>query len=233
MKSDLNLHTFSSRLDLHTALCATICRALEEGIKSNGAAALALSGGSTPKALFAQLSRCELPWDKVLITLVDERWTEPSNSDSNEYLVRTLLLQGLAKEAQFIPLKSTHITAEEAEPACGIALRRLPEDFDVVLLGMGTDGHTASFFPGAATLQEALKSDKSCVAVIPPEAPYERMTLTFSRLIKSKNIFLHIEGEGKMKVLQKARESKDVETMPVRAFLHRTSTPLLEVYYAA
>ena len=233
MKSKLSLHTFSSRLDLRNTLRMNICNALRDGIDANGVASMALSGGSTPKALFEQLSHCELPWNKVLVTLVDERWLEPSQNDSNEHLVRSLLLQNLAKEAQFIPLKSTHTTAEEAEPACDKALRRLPEDFDVVLLGMGTDGHTASFFPGALTLQKALTSDKSCVAVTPPEAPYERMTLTLSRLIKSKNIFLHIEGEEKIKILQRAQESQNVESMPIRAFLYRTSTPLLEVYYAA
>lgn len=233
MNSNAALHTFASRQTLHLALSQTICDTLKSGIETNGNASLAVSGGSTPKPLFEALSHCQLEWEKVLITLVDERWVDPESEASNEHLVRSILMQNRAKNAQFIALKSTHNTAAEAENSCAQRLKGFNNDFDVVVLGMGTDAHTASFFPEAERLSEALESQSDCIAITPPEAPYERMTLTLSRLLRSRRLFLHIEGETKYTVYKEALEEGALEEMPIRAFIHRHTKPSLEVYYAA
>jgi len=207
-------------------------RILLEGIEKRGRATLALSGGSTPKQLFAYLSQSDIPWQKVYITLVDERWTDTSSNDSNEYLVRNFLMKDRAKEANFIGLKNEAKHAVDGVAQCIERLLVLHDDFDLVILGMGEDGHTASFFPKAKELEKALNSTEVCVAITPPEAEYERMTLSLSRLLRAKNIFLHLQGKRKYDVINEAFKGGSIGEMPIRAFLNRESKPYMEVFYA-
>ena len=142
--------------ELDDALARHVAGQLRQDIAIHGAASLAVSGGGTPRNMFQRLSRCELDWSRVWITLVDERWVDPGDADSNERLVRQYLLQNKADSARFVGLKSAH-----ADPAQGIAeisrrLARIPRPFTRVILGMGADGHTASWFPQAANLEALL-----------------------------------------------------------------------------
>lgn len=222
---------FASKEVLHTALIQRVEQILLDAIGARGEAMIALSGGSTPKRLFEKICHLDLPWNKVLITLVDERWVAPDHSDSNEYLVRNSLMQSKASDAKFIGMKNKYTTAYEGEQACNQHFSMLEGDFDLVLLGMGEDGHTASFFPEARTLSKALTTSDACVAITPPVAPYERMTMSLSRLIRTQNLFLHIEGQKKWQVFEQACEAGPVEAMPIRAFIQRDDAPVLEVYY--
>ncbi len=222
---------FGSVDALHQALIQRIEKNLLDAIAEKGKAFIALSGGSTPKRLFEKLCLLDIPWNRVVITLVDERWTDLNSSESNEFLVRHTLLKEKAAVARFIGLKNRFATASEGEEACNQTFSDLDENFDLVMLGMGEDGHTASFFPDASALQKALSTEASCVAITPPVAPYERMTLSLSRLIRTDNLILHIEGEKKWKVFEAAVQAGPVEAMPVRAFIYRSETPLLEVYH--
>jgi 6-phosphogluconolactonase len=200
---------------------------------------MAVSGGSTPKSLFARLAASDLPWEKVTITLVDERWVDADHPDSNARLVRENLLQDKAAAADFVPLKTPAPDPFAAEDEVQARLTDLPMPFDVVILGMGSDGHTASFFPGANTLRRALHPETEgsgehqlCCAVRPPHAPHDRMTLTLSVLLQAKHLILHVVGKDKWQVLQKALQSGKSEELPVRAVLHQ-SRVLLDIYYAA
>jgi len=225
-------HDFVSNKALYEQMKTRTVEILSEAIQEQGDAFIALSGGSTPKGFFELLCGADLAWEKVFITLVDERWVDPQETDSNEYLVRNFLMKGKAAKANFIGLKSDKERASEGVGVCNQCFQAIDKDFDLVILGMGEDGHTASFFPGAEALESALTSDTSCVAITPPEAKYERMTLTLSRLLRTKNIFLHIEGNKKSEVLKQALEEGSVEAMPIRAFIHRKEKPYLEVFYA-
>ena len=98
--------------------------------------------------------------------------------------------------------------------------------------GMGTDGHTASFFPEASTLEKALSTTQSCVALTPPVAPCERMTLSLNKLSRSGHVILHIEGDEKWQVYSAALQEGAVEAMPIRAFLRAQTAEKVEVYYA-
>ncbi len=231
-KSNLQLHLFDVREALHVSLSHRIAALLQDAISGKGHAFLALSGGSTPKPLFERLSHMDLEWDKVTVTLVDERWVASDDARSNERLVCETLLKDRAAAAKFVGLKSAEATPYEGEAACCKRIDAIEGEIDVCVLGMGTDGHTASFFPEAATLQKALTTTQSCVALTPPVAPCERMTLSLNKLARSKHLIVHIEGDEKWQVYSAALQEGPVETMPIRAFLRAETAQKIEVYYA-
>lgn len=223
MDKQTDFHSFLDRDSLVIELAETIAGLLNEGIAQNGQASLALSGGSTPIALFKKLSCIDLPWQAITVSLVDERWVATSDADSNEHLVQTHLLQNRAATANFIGMKNPANTATEGEEECNRQLQKSPRPFDVLLLGMGQDGHTASLFPGAAKLPGAtdMDSGKLCMSIAPVNAPHERMTLTLPAILDSKRIFLHITGEDKKKVLEQAFAPGSAEAMPIRFILQQ------------
>lgn len=214
--------------DLVPKLAARIRDLLSDGINKRGQASLAVSGGQTPVPLFRFLSQMELAWDKVVITLVDERWVDVSSKDSNEHLVRTCLLQNKAAEALFVGMKTSALSAEEGEKECAERLQSVPMPFDVLILGMGGDGHTASLFPGTGMLADAvdMHSGKKCIAVVPGTAPHERMTLTLPAILNSKEIILHIAGQEKKQVYIRAVAEGKPEDMPIRFVLKQVEVPV-------
>jgi 6-phosphogluconolactonase len=230
----LKQQDFDSRDALTGTLAAEIVTKLIAAIDARGEAALAVSGGRTPVDLFNALSRAELDWSKVTITLVDERWVDPDHDDSNEKLVRTHLLQNNAASARFIAHKTAADSPFEAESELNKALASLPDRITVTLLGMGEDGHTASFFPGADTLDKALDvgQHSDCCAVVPKTAPHPRMTLTLPRILRSDWIVLHLTGNGKKPVLKAALNDGPVTELPVRSVLKQDQTPV-SVYWAS
>ena len=134
-------------------LAATcVAELLRQGIAERNVASLAVSGGRSPIAFFDQLSRQILPWEKVSITLVDERWVPTSSEESNEHLVRQHLLRNAAASAQFVPLKTAATSPQLALAERETAINKMPWPLDAIVLGMGEDGHTASLFPGAENL---------------------------------------------------------------------------------
>jgi 6-phosphogluconolactonase len=225
---------FESRETLTKVLASDIVTRLKDAIDLRDEASVAVSGGRTPIDLFQTLSQADLDWRKVTITLVDERWVAPDDDDSNEKLVRTHLLQNNAAKAPFIPHKTSTDSPFEAEAELNKALARLPEMITVTLLGMGEDGHTASFFPGADTLDKALDTEQhsDCCAVVPKTAPHPRMTLTLQRILRSEWIVLHLTGDGKKPVLQAALGDGPVTDLPVRSVLKQNQTPV-SVYWAS
>ena len=219
---------FKDSSTLVAVLAAQVAELLRVGIKERGRASLVVSGGSTPVPFFAALSELALDWKQVTITLADERWVEPTDADSNERLVRQHLLQNLAASASFVGLKTEAATAVQGEKECGDRLAVLPRPFDVLILGMGNDGHTASLFPQATRLGEALALDSGrlCMAITPPAAPHERMTLTLPGLLQSRRIILHLVGPGKRAVYEKALVKGPVTEMPIRAVLGQATSPV-------
>lgn len=216
---------FRDKDQLADALAEAVAGNLKSGAKSRGAASLAVSGGSTPARFFRALSqRDDVPWDKVTVTLVDERWVDESSDRSNGRLVRANLLTGRAAAASFVPLYQGG--TEPDAYAAGLAQRRVPQPLDAAVLGMGNDGHTASFFPGGDTLAEALTGEGPVVAIRAPGAGEPRVTLTLKALLAARALYLHIEGDEKVETLQRAEAEGPIEDMPVRAVLRQTQTPL-------
>jgi len=224
---------FSTPQALAEALAGRIAAELSRAIEARGKASLVVSGGRTPLALFEQLRQQPLPWSAVWITLADERWVPPDSPDSNEGLVRQGLLQGPASEAHFVGLWNPAPTPEAGQAACAKALEALPRPFEVVVLGMGDDGHTASLFPKAPQLAAALdlEGQALCLPIDPVTAPHPRMTLTLPALLASRWIVLHLVGETKWQVYQQASTPGPVNELPVRAVLQQTKVPI-DVYWS-
>ncbi len=232
MSPNCTTETFSSKEALYTYMQVHVLKIILEAIAQRGRAFIALSGGNTPRPFLKRLSQTDIPWEKVTVTLVDERWVETDSPDSNEHLIQDALMTSKAGKAHFIGLMSDAKDPYEGIEICRSRLKGIADDFDLVILGMGEDGHTASLFPQAKELALALSTEESCLVLTPPSAPYTRITLSLSRLLRSRHIFLHIEGKKKFKVLQKAMNKENIEEMPIRAFIYREDTPPLEVYYA-
>lgn len=201
-------HTFASRQALAEALAEHVAAALARIITVRGTATLAVSGGTTPTLFFAALAKRDIDWAKVVVTLVDERQVPETSPRSNAALVKKTLLQGKAATARFVPLH------ENVAEASALTL-------DVVVLGMGNDGHTASFFPAGDTLVEAIdpRTDKSIIFIAAPGAGEARLTFTLPKLLAASKLCLHIEGVEKMKVLDAALAGSDAAEMPIRAVL--------------
>ncbi|MDJ0874189.1 MAG: 6-phosphogluconolactonase [Desulfobacterales bacterium] len=229
----IDFKRFTERNRLAADLAAEIGKRLAVGVAESGRASLVVSGGSTPVALFEQLSAMDLNWPKVVITLVDERWVATDETDSNEHLVRSRLLRNKAAAAVFIGLKNTAATAAAGEAECERHLKKMPRPFDVLILGMGDDGHTASLFPGAQQLSRAtdLRGVQTCMGIAPRTAPHERMTLTLPAILDARQIYLHITGRHKKDVLKQAQGEGPAEDMPIRFILRQQKTPV-SIYWA-
>jgi 6-phosphogluconolactonase len=224
---------FNNQPALVAELTERIGNLLSVAIRDRGEASLAVSSGSTPVPMFEALSQVDLEWGKVVVSLVDERWVEVSEKDSNENLVRFHLLKNKAASARFIGMKTTSLTAIEGEEECAGRLQDIPMPYDVLILGMGNDGHTASLFPGVENLAKAvdMTSGNICMGITPLTAPHERMTLTLPALLNSREIILHICGEEKSKVYEKAIAEGSLEEMPIRFVLRQEKVPV-KVYWA-
>ncbi len=228
----MNLEPPATRYpDLDTlarALAGRIADWLGSGIESRGSASLVVSGGRSPVALFGHLRAAPLDWSRVWVGLADERWVEPSDAASNERLVRTELLVGPAAAAHFNGMKNAAATPEDGAAAAWAGFAGLPRPFDVTLLGMGDDGHTASLFPGSAGLGAALDETAApgCVGMRSPVAPEERLSLNLSALLRSRHIVMLITGDSKWRTYLAASEPGPAAAMPVRAVLRQTRAPV-------
>lgn len=221
---DLTTHSFTDCHALATALAERVAGHLRDGLRERGTALLAVSGGRTPLHFFDLLAHAPLDWSKVQVTLVDERWVDESDPRSNARLLREHLLRGPAAAARFVPLYTGAATPEEGQAEAGRRVLALGLPFDAVVLGMGLDGHTASFFPGGDQLAAALDPNlpTGVVAMRAPGAGEPRITLTLPTLLATRQLFLHIEGDDKREVLAQARLGLgEAAHYPVRAVLER------------
>ena len=224
-------HHFASGADAAADLASRIALILSQAIAERGVATIALSGGRSPRPVLEALSKEPIDWRKLIVTLVDERWVDAVSGDSNERLVRETLLQGPAAEARFVSMKTAAPNAYAGQAEVEERFAALPWPLDVVLLGMGDDGHTASLFPGAAELTEGLSSAARTIAVTPPEAPHQRMSLTASAILDSRHVFLQIGGAAKKAVYDRALAGGRQEELPIRLALLQDRAPV-EVWIA-
>ena len=181
---------------------------------------------------FHLLSQQDLDWSAVTVTLADERWVDNQHQDSNEKLVRENLLINNAVQANFVAAKNAATDAIDGEADLEQSLATIGR-FTVVILGMGDDGHTASLFPDAETLSLGLDlhSGRTAIAVTPPAAPHQRISMTLPRLLDAQQVVIHISGAGKQAVLQAAQEGDDIAELPIRAILNQQIAPL-KIYWA-
>ena len=193
------------------ALSVKLAELLGGALESRGKAALVVSGGTSPVALFHHLREEPLDWRNITIVASDERRVAPDHADRNEAMIRHELMQGAAAEAQLVSL---------------IPPGEIPGRFDAVVLGMGGDGHTASLFPGSPDLERALSSKSALEDVKVPQLGSERISMTPSALLNSGAVFFLFFGTEKRQVYEAALAGDDVHEYPVRVVLHQDTAPV-------
>ncbi|HTE42679.1 MAG TPA: 6-phosphogluconolactonase [Steroidobacteraceae bacterium] len=226
-------HRFPDPQTLAHALSGEIKVDLAEALAARDSASLVVSGGKSPGPLFDQLCSESIDWSRVWITLSDERWVDSGSDESNENMVRSKLLRSSAAASRFVPLKNPAPTPEAGTEWAWRALTRVPRPYDIVLLGMGTDGHFASLFPGSLGLPRALDpaAPAGCVAMHALASPHARISLNGSALLDARRVVLLITGEEKWAVYQRAKLAGSATELPVRAILHQQTTPI-DIYWA-
>jgi len=211
--------------DMVHQAAAAIEASLRQALDTRGSASLMVSGGSSPKPLYQQLSRVNLEWSNVTISLVDERWVNPGEAGSNEDFIRENLIQNHAASANFFGLKTDHASVEAGLGSAEQRFEKLKTPFDVCVMGMGGDAHTASWFPNAKGLNNALSLNNSDIlcAVDASGAPVagdhpHRITLTLRAVLDAHIIVLFIPGDAKRAVFD-AAPTKALSDAPVQALL--------------
>ncbi|MFT3723476.1 MAG: 6-phosphogluconolactonase [Hyphomonadaceae bacterium] len=218
---------FPDRKRLFSGLCQDMADKLADIIKKRRKASLALAGGTTPGPLYDALSNIPINWEKVSVTLTDERWVNPQDPASNEFLIRDMLLRRRAAVATFVPFKTNHA---KASGGAAITEKRIAPimPFDIVLLGMGPDGHIASLIPGAEGYAAAADPDgtKKVAGIHAPNAAGspERMTLTVPGILSSRRVILLFMGQDKLNVYNEAKAGAGVS--PIKDLLVQKKVPI-------
>jgi 6-phosphogluconolactonase len=181
---------------------------------------IALSGGSTPKLIFENIvnhHKEQVNWDRIRFFQVDERCVPPDSHESNYLMIRKHLLDGLNfQEEHFFRIRGKNEPQEEAVRYTEILVENLPMEskypvFDLVLLGLGEDGHTASLFPGD---NGVLNSLKCCEVAIHPTSGQKRITLTLPVLIHARQLVFIVTGHGKAEIVAEIIQNPDGKKLP-------------------
>lgn len=222
----MNILKFEDNQSQAKALAEAVSSSLSAIIKQQGYATLAVSGGKSPKLFLQILSKAPIEWQKVTVTLVDERFTDTKSEDSNEQMIRNNLLINNADAALFIGLVTTRNII-----ACTTNANLQLKSIDVIVLGMGDDGHTASIFPCCNELNHALELDgavEKYVVTRPTTANYERIGLSLYGILDSKKIFISINGLNKLNIITEASRNID-KKYPISYVLANNKS--LDVYW--
>ena len=227
------LHVCSTPQEQIERLVAIVSEALTQDIRRRGHAVLAVSGGRSPIALFQALAVAPIAWEHVTVTLADDRLLPADHADSNAALVHTHLLQGAAARARFLPVVDDPNAMAASVERANARFRALGQPLTIAVLGMGDDGHTASLFPGAAEIGDGLDPTYPApyLGLIPPHAPYPRITLSVAELLRAGRLLLSIAGETKRAVYARASTPPPRADLPISFVMQQQSTPF-DAYWA-
>jgi 6-phosphogluconolactonase len=240
MNSNYIFHQGADAQSLAEHLAGEVAQQIFKAINEKGSAVLALSGGSTPKPLFEALAEHDIDWARVIITLVDERWVDQQHTLSNAAFMRIYLLDKLPDSVRFVPLYQPAGSVADSLPFVIADYLQMtnstvdaPRSFDIVILGMGGDGHTASFFPDADNIAELvdIDSNHALLSCNSPSTQVERVTWSLPVLLNTSFLALHFTGYDKRVVFEAASESGDITLLPIRSVLFQDRVGL-NVYYA-
>ena len=213
---------YESKTDLMAVLAKRVASELQIATSVLGRAVLSVPGGSTPAPMFDQLCQADLAWDQVKVMLGDERWVPLESDRSNTAMIKKHLLVRKAESAHYVPLYNGAETAQEG--AIGVAATiedTLP--LTVAVLGMGTDMHTASIFPGAPERAAAQADDAPAVVTMTPgDGLEDRITLSARALLSAARIHVLIVGDDK-KVAYEQALNTPIAQAPIAQFLPRAT----------
>lgn len=223
-------HLFDTGEEMVETLSAEIAQWLAAAVADRGLASFVVTGGSTPRPLYERLSQVSLPWDLVRITLSDERWVPTTDPASNERLVRDTLLKGPAAAAHLVGLKTVDATPQAGGVEADGAIEAMARPFDLVLLGMGGDGHIASLFPHNPALTAALDPySEALVCAVEAEqgaGASARLSLTLRTLLDARLIIVMVKGQDKLDIWREALAGDDVHAIPARALIQQDRVPV-------
>jgi 6-phosphogluconolactonase len=223
----MNMHEFSTLKACEDALLNQLTGSIESLLSQNKAVKLALAGGNTPKGFYKKLSRVSLDWEKIAVTLTDERWVNVNDDASNERMLKQTLFQNKAKIAQFLGLKTPEQSPELGQPHTTSLLSDHFPQLDYVVLGMGEDGHFASIFPEMNNTRALLELEQTekCLPALPEGQP-ARMSLTLSYLLTAQHIFLLVTGKAKKNIINQQLKPDALPTLPIHWLLQQTHCPV-------
>ncbi|GAA6151515.1 6-phosphogluconolactonase [Pseudoteredinibacter isoporae] len=230
---------FNAKPEMLAAVQTLMVESITSAQQEYGQALLALSGGSSPKPLYESLGQQDLDWRSIKIALVDERWVDKHHSASNEAFIEACFTKSGQDNVDIVGLKTQADNAAEGLSEAEERYHQLGRSFDFALLGMGTDGHTASWFPHAEGLDDALSNtghEHTLLSVVNAQpskvtGPHtERITLNKKAVLKAKTVALMISGPEKLAVYQ-ASKTASVEDHPVAALLQQYEKDI-HVFYA-
>ena len=220
---------------LAEAIAGLLAEAIRAGVSQRGQAVLALAGGRTPFPVYRRLAEVVLDWPRVTLLATDERWVDHDHPACNTREIRTAF--AAATGVRVLPLTPVAPGPNASARHARATLASLPGPFDAVLLGMGGDGHFASLFPGAAELRTGLDPANPDDALVvhpeplPPEAPYARISLSASRLLRTRRLLLVATGAAKRAILDRAKARPQSIALPISALLHDDSAQV-EIHWS-
>ncbi|GAA4010655.1 6-phosphogluconolactonase [Sphingomonas swuensis] len=224
---------YDSVAEMAEAVAGDVGFIIESAVDARDASLLALPGGKTPGPIFAKLAAQKLPWKKVTIVPTDERLVEVSDERSN---ARLLAQSFMRAGARVIPIGGENADVDAAGNIADARLQDLPWPPDLVWLGMGADGHTASIFDGP-DLQKALDAPKARRAVgvrpdpMPADMPVARVTLTRAALLSSRTLIITITGKDKRELLEQAIADGHSSKLPIGRVLAEAEQPI-DIHWA-
>jgi len=214
--------------EMAEAVAGDIGFIVESAVDARGSALIALPGGKTPGPIFTQLAQASLPWKRVTIIPTDDRLVKMDNELSN---IRAIAGHFIRSGARIFPIAAEIADYRLAGNSADARLQDLSWPPDLVLLGMGEDGHTASIFAGP-DLEDALNAPTARRAVgvmpdpLPADAPVARVTLTRSAILSARTIVIAISGQAKRDLLEQAIEDGNSSKLPIGRLLAEAEQPI-------
>jgi len=228
----VQLYEFEHLEDCENALLADLTLRLQSG-DQHKIQALALAGGNTPKPLYQKMSQQAWDWERILVTLTDERWVDRSHPDSNEAMLKQYLFRNRAQMAQFLSLKNSETTPEIGLIRTAHLIKQNAPSLDFVILGMGEDGHFASIFPDMENTLQLLDVHQTepCLAARPEDKP-ARLSLSLAYLLTAKHIYLFITGQAKRSLIKQQINAESDNHLPIYTLLTQSRCPV-SIYWSA
>ncbi len=229
------LHAAPDEQALADLVAARFAQAVLAAVQARGHAVVVVTGGTTPRAYYPRIAALDLPWSSVTLTLSDERWVAPDHPESNERLLRELLLVGPARSARLVALKNEAADPFTGCPASATALRALPHPYDLVLLGLGSDTHVASLFPGATQFDVGVTTRDPCFAVTPPpwiKPALPRLSLSLHELLDSRHVVIAARGLDKRDAYTQAMAGRWPQPSPLPLLAQRAHQPVEFIWTA-